>query len=147
MSQVFRLARLNEDVLRGKVDKMILDSRYPVPKIDTQATPPHAGIIFLNWADTTAIPNDTVKLLTYFPHGYNKMPTVIGNYIFDNGSVRLKGVLPFQNGALGEIIIDSDEKNINLKYYSFDQGIPATAITPFLMQVKFYVTAEHGYET
>lgn len=146
MSQVFRVAREGEDALRGKVDKMVLDSRYPVPKIDTQADPPHAGIIFLNWNDTTGVDNDITKLLFSFPHKYNKMPTVFGTYAFDNGSTRLKGTLPFQFGALGMIFMDSDDVNINLKYYSFDFSIPATAILPFLMQIKFYVMAEHGLE-
>lgn len=146
MTQVFRVARENEDVLRGRIEKMVLDSRYAVPKIDTKADPPHAGIIFLNWADTTGVNFDTIKLLTSFPHGYNKMPTVFGSYTFDNGSSRQKGTLPFQFGALGMIILDADDVNINLKYYSFDPSIPATAIIPFLMQIKFYVMAEHGLE-
>lgn len=144
MSQVFRVAQPGEDVLRGAISKMIVDSRYAFPKIDTQANPPHAGIIFLNWADTSIIPNNTIKVLASFPHDYNKMPTVFGNYNFDNGNVRFKGVLPFQNGALGMIFLDADDTNINLKYYSFDfLGIN---ITPFVMQIKFYVMAEHGLE-
>lgn len=147
MSQAFRVALPGEDVLRGAISKMIVDSRYPFPKIDTQASPPHAGIIFLNWADTSGIPDGTIKLLCFFPHGYTKMPTVFGSYAFDNGTNRLNGTLPFQNGALGVIFLDADDVNINLKYYSFDQSIPATAILPFLMQIKFYVMAEHGFET
>lgn len=147
MSDVFRVAKPNEDVLRAAIGKMIVDSRYAFPKIDTQANPPHAGIIFLNWQSTAGINDGTTKILASFPHNFNKMPTVIANYAFDNGTNRFKGMLPLQNGALGELFMDADDVNVNLKYYSFDQSIPATAIVPFTAQIRFYVMADHGYET
>lgn len=144
MSEVVRVTLPNKDLKLGKVIDMALDSRYPSPKIDTLATPPHAGIIFLNWVDTTTIPDGTTKLLYSFPHGYNKAPTVFGSCKFDNGTTILKGTLPFQLGALGIILIDSDDKNINLKYYSID--IFSLVIPAFTMQVRFYVMAEHGID-
>lgn len=143
MSEVFRVALPNTDVRRAKVSEMVLDSRYPSPKIDTTARPPHAGIIFVNWNNTTTILNSgTTKLLYSFPHGYNKIPTAIASYTFDNGTVRPKGTLPFQVGALGIILIDADEVNINLKYFSTD--LTSTPIPVFTMKVRFYVFAEHG---
>lgn len=146
MTEVLRIALPNKDVENGHIGEMVLDSRYPNPKIDTLANPPHAGTIFLDWNDTTGLPDGTIKLIDSFPHNYTKLPTVFASYKFDNGSNILKGVLPFQNGSLGVLVIDSDDKNINLKYYSTDQGSPATAITPFIMQLRFYVMAEHGID-
>lgn len=147
MNQVFRLAQPGFDVLRGKIGRMILDNNYAVPKIDTQANPPHAGIIFLNWADKpSGLADGTIQILDSFPHYYNKMPTVMGNYKFDNGGTILGGMLPFQLGALGIIVLDADDVNINLKYYSIDTAFPSIDIPAFLMQIRFYVMADHGYE-
>lgn len=140
---VFRLALPGFDVHRGKPEQMVLDAVHDSPKIDTQATPPHAGIIFLNWQDTSVIAYDTVKLITSFPHKYNQTPTVIGSYKFDNGFTILRGTMSFQVGALGMLVLDADETNINLKYYSFD--FLGTNMPTFTMQIRFYVMAEAGY--
>lgn len=144
MTRVIRAALPGEDVLRGKVEKMALDSRFANPKVDTRAAPPHAGILFVNWQDTSIVNNDDTKLLYSFPHGYPKAPTVFASYAFDNGSTQLNGTLPFQNGALGIMLMDSDDTNIYLKYYSID--FLGNNITPFTMQVRFYVMAEHGID-
>lgn len=143
MSDVYRMALPGFDVHRGKVEQMVADNRYPSPKIDTQATPPHAGIIFVNWTDTSIIANNTTKLIYSFPHRYNQVPTVIASYKWDNGTIIQRGILPFQLGAIGMIIIDADLKNINLKYYSFD--FLSINVPVFTMQVRFYVFAEAGY--
>jgi len=144
MSDVFRIALPNSDVHRGKVDTMTLDSRYPNPKIDTLASPPHTGIVSIEWITTGIVVNGGITKLIYsFPHKYNSIPTVFASYKFDNFSNVISGTLPFQYGAIGLIIIDSDIKNINIKYYSFDI-FNSTVIPPFVMQVRFYVMAEHG---
>lgn len=142
--KAFRVALPNNDI-RANLDQLAVDSRYPSPKIDTQASPPHVGLIFLNWASSSiALADGTTKLLTFFPHNYNYTPTVFASYKFDNGSNILKGTLPFQNGSLGMILMDADSVNVNLKYYSFDSSFPSTNISPFLMQIRFYVMAEGG---
>ncbi len=141
---IFKLSLPNNDVKRARIQDVVLDSTYPNPKINTKADPPHAGTISLNWVDTTGVPYATTKLLYSFAHGYNKMPTVFASYKYDTGLVVRRGTLPFQLGALGMISIDADAKNINLKYYSFD--IFDTPIPPFIMQIRFYVMVEHGYE-
>lgn len=141
--EVFRLALPNKDVHRGRPEDMAVDSRYHNPKIDTQAVPAHAGLIFLDWRDTAIIAYDTVRILYSFPHNYGRIPTVIASYKFDNGTVILKGTLPFQLGALGMIVMDADEVNINLKYYSFD--FLGTNLPQFTMQIRYYVMAEQGY--
>lgn len=143
MTNVFRMALPGFDAIRGKVEQMITDSRYASPKIDTQAVPPHAGVIFLNWTDTNIINYGVTRLIYSFPHNYGRIPTVFASYKFDNGTTVLRGTLPFQYGALGMITIDADEKNINVKYWSFDflgNNIPA-----YTMQIRFYVMAEAGY--
>lgn len=140
---VVRIALPGADIIRGKVEEMVLDSVYPSPKIDTTASPMHVGTIYLNWDSTASVAYDTIKLLYSFPHNYDYIPSVFAAYRFDNGSNILQGTLPFQNGALGMITIDADEKNINLKYYSFD--LFSSAIIPFNMQIRFYVMAEEGY--
>lgn len=145
MSQVFRIALPDKDVHRGKVVEMVLDSRYASPKIDTLASPPHAGLIFLNWTDTTGILGGITKILCSFPHGYNNyVPTVVGLYQSITGG---GNTLPLQIGAIGMLTIDADQTNINLKYFSIDPFNPATAITPFILIIKFYVMAEHGTGT
>lgn len=142
--EVFRLALPGFDVHRGKIEQMILDSQYPSPKVDTQAVPTHAGLLFLDWQDITPINYDEVKTIFSFPHRLGRVPIVIASYKFDNGTVVLKGTLPFQLGAFGIITMDADEKNVNLKYYSFD--IFGNNMPQFTMQIRFYVMAELGYE-
>lgn len=140
---VFKLALPGFDVHRARAGELVLSNLMDSPKIDTQATPPHAGIIFLNWQTTTAIPFDTTKIITSFPHNLKRIPQVIGSYRFDNGFNTLKGTFPFQLGALGILTMDADEININLKYYSIDGA--STAIPVFTMQARFYVIAAPGY--
>lgn len=146
MSNVFRIALPTNDVRRGKVTEMVLDSRYPSPKIDTTARPPHAGLIFLNWnSSTITIPFGTSRVLYSFPRNYNLCPTAIGSYSFDNGTRKTRGTLPFQMGAQGIILLEADDDNVNLTYYSTD--VPGTTvINPFVMQIRFYVFAEHGVD-
>lgn len=138
------MALPDRDVKRGRAVDMVLDARYPSPKIDILPNPPHAGIIFVNWNDTTGLAAGNIKLLYSFPHGYGYVPTAFASYRFDNGSNILRGTLPFQNASIGEIIIDTDEINVNVKYYSFDQNVVPLAIGPFTMQIRFYVMSEHG---
>jgi hypothetical protein len=144
MTTTFRLALPGTDTDNAHIDQLAVDARYPNPKIDTLASPPHAGIIFINWTDTTPIASGTTKIIYSFPHNYSTIPTDFASYKFDNGSNILRGVLPFSNGVLGVIFLDADEKNINLKYLSTDVG--TTVIPAFTMQVRFYVMSEHGYE-
>lgn len=146
MSNVFRIALPGKDVKEARVWETAVDNLYPNPKIDTAPTPPHAGIINLNWTRTAAVTNNTTVLIHSFPHGYNHVPTVFASYSFSNATVTtpIKGTLPFQLGAIAIITIDADATNINLKYYSTDAG--ATAINPFTMQIRYYVMAEKGFE-
>ncbi len=141
---IFRVALPDKDARRGKITDMVVDNRYPSPKIDTAARPPHAGLIFLNWNDTTAIPSGTTKVIYPFPHRYNTCPTAFASYSFDNGTQRIKGTLPLQIGALGMLTIDTDDTNVNLKYFSFDTG--STPIPAFTAQIRFYVMAEPGLD-
>lgn len=138
----FSIALPGKDVYRGKVTDMVIDSRYPSPKIDTTAKPPHAGIVFVNWSSSISLASGDSRLIYSFPHNYNNIPTVMASYEFDNGSARLKGTLPFQYGGLGIITIDADNKNINIKYYSTD--FAATVIPAFTMKIRFYVMSEQG---
>jgi hypothetical protein len=145
MSQAFRVALPGQDAIRGRLQDMVLDARYPSPKIDVTARPPHAGIISIYWNDTTAIANDTTRLIYPFSHGYNYTPTAFASYRFDSGSSIIRGTLPFQYGSIGMITIDTDRENVNLKYHSTDLA-SVTPIPAFIMQVRFYVMAERGYE-
>lgn len=143
---VFRLVLPGGDAKRPRPKLIIVDRDMDVPKIDTSADPEHAGIIFLNWESTgITMPINTFRILDKFPHDLNQIPTVVASYKFENGSVSLKGTLPFQYGALGVITMDTDDENINLKYESFDANIPGTAIPPFLLQLHYYVMSNAGY--
>ena len=143
---IFKLALPGKDAKDARLSDTIVDSKYPNPKVSTIAQPPHAGIISVNWHSSIALASGTVKVIYSFKHGYDYIPTVIAVYDFDNGSNIQTGLLPFQYGALGLITIDADDTNINLKYISFDTSAPSTAISPFIMKVRFYVFVERGYE-
>lgn len=143
MTNIFKVALPNNDVARARVQDLVIDNRYPNPKINVKANPPHTGIIFLAWNDTTAVADQTTKLIHSFPHGYNSVPTVFASHKFDNGSTIRKGTLPFALGVLGIITIDADIKNVNVKFYStnvFSNPMPA-----FTMQIRFYVMVETGF--
>lgn len=143
---IFKIALPGSNVRDSKLNEEAIDSLYPSPKVSTLAQPPHAGIIFLNWSSTTiALGQNTTKLLYSFPHGYNYIPTAIGNYRFDNGSTIQTGTLPFQYGGLGLINLETTRTAVNLQYVSFDLALsPFTPIPPFLMRVRFYIMAERG---
>lgn len=140
---IFRIALPGFDVHRGKLEQMVLDSAVPSPKIDTTADLSHAGIIHLNWTDTTPIADGTTKTIYSFKHNCSQIPSVFANYTWDGGSGVRKGVLPLQYGALGMILLDADATNINLKYYSFDSS--STAISAFVMEIRYYVMSDLGY--
>lgn len=141
---VFRLMLPGADVDRHRPDQAVIDRDLDSLKIDTEADPAHAGIIFLDWKDPAKIvPIDNTILLDSFKHDFNQTPIVVASYKFENGTVLLRGTLPFQLGALGLITMDTDEDNVNLKYYSTDfQGF---VVPPFLMQLRYYVMANPGY--
>lgn len=140
----FRLMLPGADIDRHRPQDAVIDRDLDSLKIDTTADPAHAGIIFLDWKSTTRIVNfDETVLLDSFPHKFGKTPIVVASYKFENGTVLLRGTLPFQLGALGMILMDTDDNNVNLKYYSFDfSGLP---VPPFLMQLRYYVMANPGY--
>lgn len=145
MSEVFKLALPGNDALKASVSNEVVDSLYPNPKINTKANPPHTGIIRLHWVSSgVTVPYDQTNILYSFPHGYGYVPTVFGNYKFDNGSIIRRGTLPFQYGSLGIIVMDADDTNVYLKYFSYDLSVGLTAVPPFEMQVRFYVMAEQG---
>lgn len=144
MTQRFVVAREGFDADTARVWETVVNDLYPNPKIDTTANPAHAGIIFLDWRNTTGILGGITRILDSFPHNYGYTPSVFASYGFDNGTLRSGGTLPLQIGALGVIFIDADETNINLKYYSTDTAGPATPIPAFLLQARYYVMAERG---
>lgn len=133
------------DVHDAKLLDLVLSSQYPSPKINTKATPPHAGIIFLDWVSTTIVVTfPATKTIYSFPHGYSYIPVVIGSYDFFDGTTYRRGTLPFQYGALAMIVIEADKTNINFKYLAIQTDVvPQPAFT---MRVKFYVLAERGRE-
>lgn len=141
-----KVALPGKDISSSDLQDFVLNSLAASPKINTKALPVHAGIIRVNWQSSNiAVALNTTRVLYSFPHGYNYVPTVFGVHHFDNGSFQTDGVLPFQYGGLGMLLIDADATNINLKYFStdFSNTFP---VTPFFMQVRFYVFAERGYE-
>jgi hypothetical protein len=140
---IFKISLPGQDVRGARLNEEVVDSIYPSPKVSTIASPPHAGIIHLNWSSSIILPNPTVKNLYSFAHGYNQIPSTLAVFSFDNGTTKTNGILPFNYGALGLILIDADSTNVNLKYISFD--LASTVIPVFIMQVRFYVFAERGY--
>lgn len=145
MSEVFKISLPGNAVRDADLKNEAIDSRYASPKISTVATPPHAGIIYLNWQSTTlSYPERTTKVLYSFQHNYATIPTVFASYKFDNGTQHIYGTLPLQIGSLGLIILDTDKTYVNLKYFSLDIA-NTTPIPPFALKIRFYVMAEAGY--
>lgn len=143
---IFKIALPNNDVKTARLADEVLDSRYPSPKIDTKASPPHAGILDINWQSSNiVIPHQQTRLLHRFPHKYGYIPTAFGVYTFDNGSRKTSGTLPLSIGAVGIITIDTDDTYVNFTYFSID-FTDITSIPPFIMQIRFYVMAERGYD-
>lgn len=138
------IAQPGFDADTARVWESVVHSLYPNPKIDTLPNPAHTGIIFVDWRRATGVDGGETILIDSFPHGYNYTPTVFATYLFNDDSA---GTLPFQVGALGMLTIDSDEKNINVKYHSIDFIFPTTPVEAFTMRLRYYVMAEHGIGT
>lgn len=137
---VFKLALPGFNAKDARLDQEVLDSAYPSPKINTVPTPPHAGLIYLNWQSTIVVPLNSVKLLYSFPHGYNYIPTAFATYAYDDGTTRVNGVLLYSNNY-GTLVLDTDSTNVNLKWISGDGTNP---VPPFIMHIRYYVFAERG---
>ena len=143
---VFRVSVDGKSIKSKHLEDFVAHETYPFPKIDTSANPPHAGNISLNWNDSTAIGFGITKIAYSFKHGYDYVPTVVATFNFQSStsSLQRRGTLPLQFGAIGIITMYADDTNIYLAYYSTDiSGV--TAITPFLMRIRYYVFAERGY--
>jgi len=144
MSEVFKLAVPGVRVQGARAKDLIVDSDHPNPKISVLASPPHAGNIALSWENTNSYAEGTVVTLYSFPHGFQYVPTVLGNYNFNNGSVNINGMLPLQIGALGVIYLECDPINVNLCYVSTDINVTPQPTIPFNMMIKYYVFVEPG---
>lgn len=144
---LFRIALPNVDAREAGLTELAVSSDTPSPKISVKAQPPHTGIIDVNWQSSNlTFPYLTSKMIYSFPHGYNYVPSVLGVFKFDNGSVKITGVGGLSIGSIGQIVFESDAKNVNLLYLSFDFGGPLTPVPPFSLQFRFYVFAERGRE-
>jgi hypothetical protein len=108
-----------------------------------KATPPHAGLIDLNWAVIYPSPTKLLKRFTKYPMAMITSLELLLAFSFDNGSVKVSGTLPFSIGGIGLIIIDADPTYVNLKYFSTDLA-NTTPIPPFTMLIRFYIFAERG---
>lgn len=144
---IFKIALPGSSIRNSELKDEVIDSRYSSPKVNTITDTPHAGIISVDWSTTgLTFSRNTIKILDSFLHGYDYVPTAMGSFKFDNGTNKVTGILPIQIGALGIINVDTDQTNFNLKYVSLDGGSPLTIIPPFLLQVRYYIMAERGYE-
>lgn len=143
---IFKISLPGVDVHNSRIDQDVLNSLYPNPKINVLAQPPHAGVIFVDWVSTTiTVPSGSPKTIYSFPHGYNYIPTALGTFDFDDGTVKGKGVLPLTvtiGTVVSQIEIETDSKNVNVKIYTDGSG----AVPAFKIKIRFYVFAERGYE-
>src|SRR3954471_18535511 len=103
----FSIAQPGSSASDTRVMNKVVDSLYPSPKVNMKASPPHAGLIDLNWSSSISLPNQTTKTLYQIPHGYDYLPGAFAGFSFDNGSVKVSGTLPFSIGGIGLIIIDA----------------------------------------
>lgn len=143
----FRIALPDNKVQTADIKDEVIDSRYPSPKINTKANPPHVGIVYINWATAgLSFALGETKIIHQFPHGYDYVPSTFGVFSFDDGTNRVSGTLPFQFGSLGYIILEADVKNVYIKYFSVDAISPSIPVPQFTFQVRFYVMAERGFD-
>ncbi len=142
---IFKIVLPGSDVKSANIEDTVVDSRYANPKIDVVKRPAHYGIINLNWNSSSRVfAENDLLILHRFPHGYNHIPTVIGNYVFGTGPSASRGILPFSYATFGLILLDADDVYINLKYLSID--LLSSPVPAFTMQIRFYVMAERGHE-
>lgn len=132
------------DAHEGKASQVIVDRRYPNPKVKLNQTPAHIGILKLDIVSGPTYSSGDIITWGSFPHGYDYMPTVVGLFIdglsgFDDG-----GILPYSGiGSLGQIFLDADERNINVKFESFD--LFGTPLPARHLRIRYYVFAEEGH--
>lgn len=141
---VFILAKPGYSAQDARIDEAVVHSDYSYPKADITRRPEHIGIVDINWATSgIVVPFLEIRTLFSKPHGYTGIPTVVAAYQIERLTERSAGMMGIQMGALGFLGVDADEKNVNVKYISFDVT-SATAITPFRIFIRYYIFAERG---
>lgn len=140
----FRVALPGFNADRARSNELSVSDELPNPKIKLGEDPSHTAILFLDIASGPVYANGSITTWYSFKHGYDYIPTVMGVYVGSSSSSDIGGLLPFPVGALGEIFIDADETNINLRFASYDvtSAIPLPEI---LMRIRYFVMAEFGH--
>lgn len=151
---VFKIALPGKDINRASLQEEVLDSTYPSPKINSFANPPHAGIVKIhNTMNSSPLPAFGVTNTLYsFPHGYDYVPTVFGNYIIynkpdTNPNDSFAGQLPevFVNASSELLIlltIEADLNNISINMLGLK--VAPSTIAPYIFYIRYYVMAERG---
>lgn len=129
------------DIKSTKPSDYSVNRLYPNPKIKLRQNPPHIGIIRLDIITSPVYGSGGIFTWYSFPHGYDYIPSVIGVFISGTSS----GILPVAFGAVGQIFIDADEKNVNIKFEDF--GIGAVPLTEAHYRIRYYVFAEEGRQS
>ncbi len=122
----------------------IVDRKYPNPKVALNQTPSHIGVLKVDVISGSVYTQGNIITWYSFPHPYDYIPTVIGLFYSAQGDFTNGGILPYTNfGALGEVFLDADEHNVNVKFQSFDifGGTPLPERHFF---IRYYVFAEEA---
>lgn len=131
------------DIRSTRPSDYILNRKYPNPKVALGRTPPHIGILKVDVISQPIYSSGNIVTWYSFPHSYDYIPTVIGLFFGSQGDFTNGGVLPYGSwGALGEMFMDADERNVNVKFQSFD--LSATALGERHFFIRYYVFAEEA---
>ena len=118
---------------------------YPNPKIAINQTPSHIGVLEVNVIGGPSYNDGDIATWYSFPHPYNYAPTVVGIFMDGLADFEDGGTLPYAGfGALGQIFMDADEDNVNLKFESFDI-VGGTPLGERHLRIRYYVFAEEAF--
>ncbi len=130
-----RLSVQGKDVQKGVRDELIIDDSRTHLKVQTNQTPPHAGIISLIITGTVSYSSKTI--LYQFPHGYKHRPTVQGVVQRIIAGQVLTGMLPFDPPAY-ILNLEADETNVYL-YIAPQAGVYVPTPQTFTIRYQVYV--------
>lgn len=132
------------DIRSTKPSDYILNRKYPNPKVALGQTPAHIGILKVDVVSQPVYGFGDIVTWYSFPHPYDYIPAVIGLFFGSQGDFTNGGILPYGTwGALGEVFMDADERNVNVKFQSFD--VSAIPLGERHFFIRYYVFAEEGH--
>lgn len=134
------------DIDSTKPSDYSVNRLYPNPKIALDRTPAHIGILNIDVVSGPSYANGSITTWYSFKHGYDYRPTVVGVFVAGTEGFSDGGILPYSGfGGLGQMFMDADEKNVYVKWESFDAS--ATPLGTQHLRIRYYIFAEEALQT